>query len=181
VSGLAVPTPYQWSVGDTITAALLNAQLYNGLTYVLNPPIFFGYQTVAQTLSSGITTPITLDSQFVDTYGGHSTTSNTSRYVGQVPGYYEVTGSVAFAANTTDMRSAAIFKNGAQSQGAGQEVHAAVPTGSHSMILQCTTLVYLNGTTDYVEVWGFQSSGAGLATYVNPNIYSSLYVRWVHA
>lgn len=178
MANLAVPIPYQWQVGDIGSASLLNAQLYNGLTFLLNPPVFFGYQNTVQSLGTS-DTAVSIDQTVFDTYSGHSNTTNNSRYVGPVPGYYLVSGCVAFSANTTGARQAKVKKNGANIQGGSAQVGAS---GSGlTTVTSPVVYVYLNGTTDYVEIYAWQSSGSALNSSINPDQACSMSVRWVHA
>jgi hypothetical protein len=91
LTGLAVPIPYQWSVGDVGSAALLDAQLYSGLTFLLNPPLATLTVTTPQAgIATGAapSTAIAFDTTVTDTYGGHSNVTNNSRYTAQVAGTY---------------------------------------------------------------------------------------------
>lgn len=175
MTNLPVPVPATVLPGQLITGALWNASVTNALTYVLNRPMFYGYQAAAQSLANNAAAPITLDSSTIDTYGGHSNTSNNSRYVAQVAGWYMVTGTVTYNPNTTAGRAATIYKNGTEVPGAAGFAAGATPYASATG--EC--FVYLNGTGDYVEVWGYQNCGAALATNTTHN--SSLTAIWIHA
>lgn len=177
MANLAPPTPYQWQVGDIGSASLLNAQLYNGLTYLLGQPVFFGVQGTAGSCGSSDTV-VAIDTGVVDTYGGHSNSTNNSRYVAQEPGYYLVCGCVAFAGNATGMRQAKIKKNGSNVQGGANQV----PGSSSGLTTISTQIVpvYLNGTGDYVEVWAWQNAGSSLSLASAPDQASSLSVFWIH-
>jgi len=178
MTGLAAPIPYQWQVGDTGNAALLNAQLYNGLTFLLGPPIASLYQATVQSLLSGTSVPITMDSATVDSYAGHSTTTNTSRYTGQIAGWYWVMATLDFATNATGARSASILKNGTTTV-TGAFGSAAAASGLYTTV-SAAGLVYLNGSTDYIEAYGYQTSGAGLSTSSVSGQCSSLTAWLVH-
>ncbi|WP_042436581.1 hypothetical protein [Streptacidiphilus albus] len=170
--GLAVPVPYQWQVGDTGNAALLNAQLFNGLTFLLNPPLFLAQQSSAQSFASGVLVAMTWPTPTIDTYGGWASGSPT-RYTPTVPGYYSVTGTVACVANATGNRDAIISKNGT----AIAQVSTLAATVADSTNVQVSTVVYCNGTTDYVEVYGVQRSGTPLTTVTGTTQVS---VVWIH-
>jgi hypothetical protein len=167
MTNLAVPVPAQETVGNLITAALWNANVYNGLTYLLNRPLFTGYQTTAQSVTNTAWTSLNIDTEDLDGYGGHSNTVNPSRYTPTVPGTYLLIGTVGFASNATGYRCARLCLNGSLIKGTGVQLPAT--TG----IWGATTLgfVVCNGTTDYLELQGWQSSGAALNT--NPNAESS--------
>lgn len=149
-----------------LTAAQLNLK-----------PYLHAYQTVTQTLTTSVWAEITMDAEAVDTLSGHSVVTNTARYTPTVAGWYRCTGQVGFAVNGTGSRLAQFRKNGAQVDTApyGPSVAQAVNGGAwaHGTI-SC------NGTSDYISLWGWQSSGAGLATaYVAGNVMSTMMIEWV--
>lgn len=180
MSNLPVPTLATEVPGNFLTAALWLANIVNAITFALNPPDFEGTQGVTQTVTTGLWTSLTIDTESVDTYGGHSTTTNTSRYIGQVPGYYQACGVAAFAANATGGRGAALALNGTRVTGGATLAQAVATATIPSAMSTPVREVFLNGTTDYIEVQGFQSSGGNLATIAGADIASSLHVRWAH-
>lgn len=180
---LAVPIPYTWQVGDVASAALLNAQARDGLTYMLNPPICELVESAtAMNIPNNAWTPVIFaDGAVIDSYGGYNPVGVTSRYVGRVAGWYQVCGTVSFTADTTGVRGAQIYKNGSAVQGHGSFLAHALTAGFNPTLATPTRAVYLNGTSDYVEVYAYQSSGGTLTTSVGAGLSSSLSVRWVHA
>lgn len=177
--GLAMPIPYQYSVGDVLTAALLNAQVYNGLTFLEQPPVFYGVQATAQTLLTSTNTAITLDTGIVDPYNGHSNTTNPSRYVNQVAGSYLLSGCVGYAGNATGFRNAAIRVNGTAVQGGVSEAASSSATFA-TTIASPTVLKFLN-VGDYVEIWAWQTSGGNLNTTAFADQACSLTVYFAHS
>jgi hypothetical protein len=170
---LAIPTPYQWQVGDTGNAALLNSQIYNGLTYLLNPPIATLVQTSVQALTTSVTTAMTWPTPAVDTYSGWASGTPT-RYTPQVQGYYLAVGNVGFAANATGARSAQVAKNGAT---VANEVSLASAGSVFNTIVGVTSLVFCNGTTDYLELNADQNSGGPINTVVSRTSFT---IMWIH-
>jgi hypothetical protein len=177
MTGLAIPTLASEVPGNFITSALWLANVYNLGTFLLNPPDFVGTQTVAQSLPNTTWTGLTLDTQQLDSYGGHSLVSNTSRYVAQVPGWYTCAGVAGIANNPTGPRGARLHVNGspvqgtAKFQGAVSGVDLGIPTPTRD--------IHLN-VGDYVEVAAYQNSGAALNTAVFTDISSALFVRFSH-
>lgn len=171
-----VPVPWQMGANGIIPTTSFNAGIYGALIFALNPPLFMGRQTVAQTLTTGVWASITLDVEDVDTANGHSTSSNTSRYVAQYAGYHHVDAFVAFASNATGARGARLAVNGSVVNGRASFV-AAVVTDRAAVPVSGT--VYLN-VGDYVEVQGFQTSGGNLNTDVSvTDLRSMMTTRWV--
>ena len=162
--------------GNFSTAALFNVQTA-AFNYLLTQPAFSGYQGSVQTLTTAVWGAITLDQETVDSDGGHSTVTNTSRYTCQVAGWYLVWGVVAFANNVTGLRASKIFKNGAAILG-GEGLGAPGATvGSTS---SCFTSVQL-AVGDYIELYAFQQSGGNLATLNNGEAASTLTALWVRS
>jgi len=70
-----------------------------------------------------------------------------------------MSGSVGVATSTANFVNS-IYKNGARFKDSTLAGNAANATYS----VQVSALVYLNGSTDYVELWTSQSSGGALNT-----------------
>ncbi|NUP48059.1 MAG: hypothetical protein HOW97_12200 [Catenulispora sp.] len=183
--GITPPTPYNWNVGDVASSSLLNAQLYNGLTFLLNPPYFFGYQlsATAQAIASsgGTFVTVVLDAELVDTEGGHSTTTNNSRYTCQIAGRYQVDGAVTFAAtSTTGFRAAKFLLNGGSTVVGSETMLAA---SSFDTTARASTDVYLN-VGDYIELQCLQNSAANplnLTSNAALDYATHMRVRWIAA
>jgi hypothetical protein len=176
---LSPPSEANWVSGVTASAAFINAQVRDAINFLANPPICACYQTTAQTsIAANTWTPITYTVNKVDTYSGHSTTTNTSRYVAQVPGWYKVSGLIDMV-STGNVLSFAIAKNGAIELGTigtayglnGNVVSGDLPDQN----------VFLN-TGDYVELWA--QNAATWSTFVGAiggtNAASRLDVEWDH-
>ncbi|WP_128381278.1 hypothetical protein [Streptomyces cavernae] len=175
-----VPVIASESPGNFLTGALWNANVKAMGDWMLGSgssgvPRFSGYQNTAQSIPSNTFIPITLDSETIDSDGGHSTTTNPSRYTVQVAGTYLVIGEACFPANATGNRGSRITVNGANIQGGA----SMIPSGAgNTMGVPAAALLQLV-VGDYVEVLGWQSSGAALNTAVATDYASSLKVLWV--
>ncbi|MCX5197232.1 hypothetical protein OOK31_25595 [Streptomyces sp. NBC_00249] len=156
------------AAGQIITAAYLDR--------LENPPVAILQQTVVQSIANGVWGVITFDTEIKDTYGGHSTVTNTSRYTVQLAGTYRVTGRAAFANNATGSRGARIHKNGVFIQGAANLAGAGTLAG----ISEASHLLDL-AVGDYVEVAGGQNSGGSLSTSFSGEAASMMYIEWIHS
>lgn len=174
---LAVPVPVQESAGNFITGALWNAQVYNGLTFTLNQPCAFLYQSVTQSIANTTFTPLTFDAETFDTYGGHSTVTNTSRYTAQVAGVYWVSVGAVYLTNGVGARYALIGKNGSYTAVNGMTAAAAPVAGIGYATVSGQIQLAVG---DYVEGFAYQSSTAALSTSVTYQC-SAMSVLWVHA
>jgi hypothetical protein len=125
-------------------------------------PAFSAYQSVQQTGVSATTwTKVTLTTELFDTNNNYA----SSRFTPTVAGYYQINGTVTIVTtNTTHFLISGIYKNGTlYTQASGVLGNSNFyPTSIVS------TLVYLNGSTDYVELYCYGSAGGAY------NIYNTL-------
>ena len=117
-----------------------------------NQPAFSAYQSSAQTLSSSTLTKIQFQTITFDT--ANKFTSNTT-YTPNVAGYYEVYGQVGVGVSSTYIQTS-IYKNG------NEVSRGYTPAGN---IVPSSSLIYMNGTTDYVELYAI--FGVGQTTFNN--------------
>lgn len=179
MSNLPVPVPATWSVNLPPTAGQINA-MRDALNFLLNPPMAVLYQGAVQSIPNNAFTALTWDQSLVDSYGGHSSVTNPSRYTAQVPGWYDLDGGFSFAANVTGVRDGAWYKNGAQitTPGAGA-VTGSPGAGSSPTQAMPGLQVFLNAG-DYVELWVIQTSGGALNTNI-ATFASFASIRFVHS
>ena len=173
---LAVPTPTPRPAGTRLTGAIWQSDVTDTATYLLNRPLFQGYQSAAQSIANNSLTALGIDTEEVDTYNAHSTSTNNSRYTPVVAGYYLVIGSYGYAANATGNRFALIYRKGALVN-RGQNGGLA-PAATNTGVTQAVAVVYCNGSTDYIETYAFQTSGGALNTTPTQ---SGMTVYWAHA
>jgi hypothetical protein len=132
------------------------------------------YRAAAQTLTTSTATDIIWDTATLDRLGGWSSTTNPTRWTPNIPGWYLVQGFVGYAAHATGTRRAALRKNGS-SYVPGSFVQDAPASASFTFRVHTPMLlVQMNGTTDYLTVEAYQSSGGNLDTLAtsdgNPNL-----------
>lgn len=113
----------------------------------VNGPAFSAYQSVAQTPAGGFV-KVSLQAKEFDTASAFDAVTNY-RFAPPVAGYYSLTGAVMFSSAPANLL-AAIYKNGVLTK-QGQQLTAYSQTVS--------ALIYLNGSTDYVELFVYQGSG----------------------
>jgi hypothetical protein len=170
---VALPTvPTQPAVGD-LSTALWADQVAQWAAFLAAPPLFLGHQTTTQSLTSAAWTAISFDTMDVDTKTGWATGANT-RYTAQYAGYYEIKGIVAFAANATGYRGAAIVINGAAIAGSSSNQTLGNP-GAIAAYIEVVDEVFLN-VNDFVQILGVQASGGALSTVT---LGSKFRARWV--
>jgi len=129
-----------------------------------NMPAFSAYLSSNQTISTATDTKVQFNTEVFDTNSCYDNTTNY-RFTPTVAGYYEVTVSVRdnTGAATGTIR-AQIFKNGSV------YTTSIANNTTNGMTSLATNLIYMNGSTDYLEGYIFQNSGtnmscAGLQVY----------------
>ena len=137
------------AVAGTNTATLPAA---TGIVMVSgNMPAFSVYMSANQTPSNNVSTKCALDTIVYDTANCFNT--STYRFTPNVAGYYQINGTVSGYSSSTALVACTTFlqKNGATNFAGGNILNVA-----YSLLLQPTAagIVYLNGTTDYVELYG---------------------------
>lgn len=116
-------------------------------TKFVSAPAFSAFQSVAQSIATTTYAKINLQSEEYDTNNCFDT--SLSRFTPNVAGYYQVNGGFTVATSSS-AGTASIWKNGSLFR-QGQNAVSAGYTVS--------TVVYLNGTTDYVELHGYITTG----------------------
>jgi hypothetical protein len=131
---------------ELASSAVTQAKL--GTNVVGNGPVFFASSSSNQTLPNGVDTKVTLNSE------GFDTNSNflNSRFTPTVAGYYMITGSVGMTDNLTEFLTTKIFKNGG-------EHTAGVRIAGAANISTVSNIIYMNGSTDFIELYVRQATG----------------------
>lgn len=172
-----VPVTRVWVAGEVVTDAFMNNNVSAVMNFLLAPPIFQGRQTVAQSLTTGTYAAITLDVEDVDSVGGHSIVSNTSRYTAVYAGWAEVNPSPGFASNATGRRLCKLRMNGTTDVN-GSDVSLNSGVTNILKIVGPTMKIFFN-VNDYVEMLAAQESGGNLNTAVTTIDQSMMGYKWI--
>jgi len=122
-----------------------------------NAPAFSAYRSSSnQSVSAGSWTKVQCQTEEFDTAAAYDNATNY-RFTPQVAGYYQVNAQLCPVGVPTTRGIAAIYKNGSLHK-IGSDYMVDSTTVGRSTV---SALVYLNGTTDYVEMYGFVSSTSG--------------------
>jgi hypothetical protein len=119
----------------------------------VNGPAFSAYQSAGTVLSNGVSTKVACNTEIFDTNSNY----NTATYVFQptVAGYYQVQAAISPTATLAGGFIVPIlYKNGS----AYREGVAAPSYGRTTVV----ALIYLNGSSDYVELYVYNGSGASV-------------------
>ena len=116
-------------------------------------PTFRAYQNATVSVPNATATKLPFNTENFDSNANYDSVTNY-RFTPQCPGYYQTQAVANYFPATGTNGFISIYKNGAE-WGRGQ---ALTVSGATSMNVM--DIVYLNGSTDYIEIFVFQSSGA---------------------
>jgi hypothetical protein len=119
-------------------------------------PAFSAYNSVNQSISGATVTKVLFQTEEFDTNNNYD--ASNSRFTPTVAGYYQV--NAMTVSSSAVNRQCNIYKNGTGVR-LGNNPQSAFWTGVSAM-------VYMNGTTDYLEIYTYTNVGDTLTT---PNNY----------
>lgn len=123
----------------------------------VNGPAFRAYLATTQSLTTDVATKVALNTEAFDTANCFNT--STYRFTPNVAGYYQFSATIYVQAGSSlNYQYIQLFKNGAVEAGA---VYG--PYGGTQQLGSTSALIYLNGSTDYVELYA-QAQGTGALT-----------------
>lgn len=150
VSRLAVGTNGQVLTADSTAATGVKWATPSGASL----PTFSAYANTNQSVSQATWTKVTFGTEDWDTNNNFA----SSRFTPTVAGYYTISGRVDLSnLNSGATVYLAIYKNGTNNRtlSSFSATTAAIGFGGNSAI-------YFNGSTDYVELYVYASSGSGI-------------------
>jgi hypothetical protein len=155
--------------GDTSGAITLSAPAVSGTNTATLPaatgtvmvsgnmPAFSAYQGTSQTLTGGVYTKIALNTERFDTNSNFDSTTNY-RFTPTVAGYYQINYEVYGTTTATISQFiGALYKNGSAYE------YGIIGAANLSQAHSGATLVYMNGSTDYLELY-INVNGTGTLT-----------------
>ena len=134
--------------------------LSNASTFAGTGPAFSAYSNATTTLTSANTAyKIPFQIAEFDTASCYDNATNY-RFTPNVAGYYQVTAILGCGAVASNYFQSVVFKNGSRFT----DLINFPTSASAGPVLGGGTLMYMNGTTDYIEIYA-QSSAAGAVVY----------------
>jgi hypothetical protein len=129
-----------------------------------NQPAFAAYQTSAQTITTGTFNKINFQTEEYDTNSNFASSSFTPT----VAGYYQINACISVNGGVTAGEFlASIMVN-------GNEYKRGVDLIAPAYQVTVSAIVYLNGSTDFLDIYAYQNSGSSKS--LNTGIYST----WVN-
>tara|TARA_R100001530_G_scaffold134707_1_gene110123 strand:+ start:510 stop:1073 length:564 start_codon:yes stop_codon:yes gene_type:complete len=134
----------------------------------INTPAFFAYQTSAQSIANTTNTKLTIETEVFDTDSAYDNSSNY-RFTPQTAGKYWIFAQVMFASSTNFNQIEIVIKKNTT------VYSSAIAINDEYNTAYTGTIIDLNGSSDYVETFGYQNSGGSLNTYPSA---TSKYIRF---
>ena len=155
----------------TVSGSAGVSQVQGGVGGVVNAaPAFSARLTTTQALSSGVDAIVVFPTEDFDTNGKYNNANG--RFQPTVAGYYQVNACVNLNSDTLVTRaSVSIIKNGTTNMGATNS--AAVASAGTYESQAISNLIYLNGSTDYLEIWVNIIGTAPLYVYATAALIST--------
>ena len=139
--------PYPLTNGATADASQVTADLTYAATCRNSAPIFSVYLSADQTISSSVFTKVSLNAKNYDV-GSYFDATTNFRYTPLIAGKYLIIGQIYFGPGpaSAGVTTLALYKNGSSV--------AATYHQTNGTIIQVSGIVTLNGSSDYIELWG---------------------------
>lgn len=135
-------------------------------TQFADGPAFSAYGSALQSIPHNTQTKVQFNLEEFDTAGAYDTTN--FRFQPLIPGHYQINGNVLFGSTaTTTINGLSIFKNGALLRNGGN-----VYGGSSGVVCTVSSVVYLNGSTDYLELFVYHNNGSAVNCGGNNTAYT---------
>jgi hypothetical protein len=139
-----------------------------GSTFAGTGPAFSAYLGSNQSITTSTFTKVQCNTEEFDTNSNYDNATNY-RFTPTVAGYYQISGCINFSSTTKVEFLTSIFKNGSEFK---RGVYINIPTTTNSNNCPVSALVYFNGTTDYVELYGYlNGSGSLVFSGTQYNVY----------
>jgi len=157
MAGIIKVNQYQDFNGNTLFTSDGSGNL---TTQKINYPAFEAYLSANQSVSDATITKGEFDTEVLDTDNCYDNTTNY-RFTPNVAGKYFVTGHIQAAVASDNLYDGIgrIYKNGSSYR----ETRVNPQNGSpeREVTLHTTAIIDMNGTTDYVEYFGYIDVGGG--------------------
>jgi hypothetical protein len=159
------------AVANAVTTSYINdgavTQAKLGTGVAGNGPAFSAYASGTTSISAGTRVKITFATEVFDTNNNFA----SSRFTPTVAGYYQINLSYQDTGTSTILQ-AELYKNGSTFTTGGY-----VGTAAAFYMAALSVLVYMNGTTDYLEGYCYSSATASVGGSSTANFFNGSLVR----
>jgi len=145
-------------------------EIYNGSVWdlITGGPAFSAYGTPNQTVTTGATTKVIINTKTIDTNNNFDAITNY-RFTPTIAGYYQINGILESYAQGNAITGffVSIYKNGSEVIRGSGFGGGGTATEAFANV---SGLIYMNGSTDYIELYGYITA-AGTPTFYASNAY----------
>lgn len=187
MSSAVIPSPSTYAAGPVL-APQLRGDAADAVAWLSRRPMFIGTQTnSAQAVPNNTDTPVALDTEVYDNYGGHQIVANTARYYGMQPGWY-LAEAICPLNYTGGGGQLSVGVGGNQAGGTfgvfyGSSIQNSSglnPSGIGARLLQMvSTGHYGAASNDYISLYVRQNSTASQNLLNGTSRLPQLYARWI--
>ena len=142
-------------------------------------PAFRAFRnTSQQSFAQNTATKVQLNAETFDTDNCFDSTTNF-RFTPNKSGYYQMSANLQFSgANATTTKEVYIYKNGSPVATLGSSAGSGTPGAAANM--GSSTLIFFNGTTDYAELYVYDSDAAA-RNVLNGSDYTYFTGVWIRS
>jgi hypothetical protein len=140
------------SVGSDVTLTLPASTATLATVSQIQGPTFSVTKSANQSISGSTWTKVTFDTEGFDT--GNYFDTSTSRFTPLVAGYYQVNGAAWMGGQPQQRVS--VYRNGTEYKTGPVTANGGGYMNSSNVVC----IVYLNGSTDYIELYVYQAGGS---------------------
>ena len=175
IAATAADTPARLAVGTNGQVLTADSTAATGLAWATaggssGPAFWVRRATSSQSMSSGVSTKIQYNSEDFDTDNCYDPTTNY-RFTANKAGYYSLNCNILMDGGSMTAGEVGFVKNGTTWAYGTFGAPASGYIG-----VSCNTILYLNGTTDYVEVFG-TNYGGGNVNAARSSFFSGVWIR----
>jgi hypothetical protein len=159
---LTLPATTDTLVGKTTTDTLTNKTLTSPTITGANitvastaAPAFSAYANASISMANNTATKILFQTEEFDTNSNFA----SSTFTPTVAGYYQINAAISFGGWVSTYTFTIIYKNGSEYKRGSSTANNL--SGLNGIV---SSIVYLNGSTDYVEIYGQHNNGSAQST-----------------
>ena len=158
IGATAADTPARLAVGTNGQVLTADSTAATGLAWTTvsagsSGPAFRAFRsTSVQSIASTTNVKVQLNAETFDTDGCFDSTTNY-RFTPTTAGYYLITANIGLINGGSGYGTAFIYKNGSRVSAGRVQIWIADAKNP-----QCTDIIYLNGSSDYIELYTLNNS-----------------------
>ena len=161
-AALAGSASQAFSVGTATAAA--HAVRLDQAPITSGTPAFSAYANTSPALANITWEKCVIDTEEFDTASAFDSATNR-RFQPTVAGYYQINGRVAVSSSgVLRVVQSSIYKNGTIFKAGNHFDNGSGSASATNMGASVSCLIYLNGSSDYLELWAYGQSNSGTLT-----------------